>query len=413
MTKIAIIGHGVVGSGVSEVILSKKDEIFKKTGEKIEVKYILDIRDFPDSPIPIIHDFDIIENDDEISIVVETMGGVTPAYEYTKRLMLSGKDVVTSNKELVAQKGAELIKLAKKHNRNYMFEASVGGGMPIVRPLNQCLQANDFTEISGILNGTTNFILTKMIKDGSSFENALSLAQELGYAEKNPTADIDGHDTCRKICILASLVFGVHIYPDYVHTEGIRDVNLIDVQYASSWNSRVIKLIGRAKKNENGKLSMIVCPMIIRDSSLLTGVEDVYNGVLAHGDLVGDVIFCGKGAGKLPTASAVVADIIDCAKYKEKRKYIFWEDGAEDVVSDYLDTPTLMYFRTSIKKKDDIDRIRNEFGDVHVLSRKGAQWSEFAFVTPKEMPEREILRKIGNCNVIIDSMIRVESDIKA
>ena len=254
MKKVAIIGHGVVGSGVCEVLLKKKDELYRKTGEEIEVKYILDLRDFPDSPVTVIHDFDIIEKDEEINIVVETMGGVNPAYEYTKRLLLSGKDVVTSNKELVAQKGAELIKIAKENNRNYMFEASVGGGIPIIRPLLQCLEANDFNEISGILNGTTNFILTKMINEGFSFEDALSMAQELGYAEKNPSADIDGFDTSRKICILASLVYGVHIYPDEVHTEGIRDVSLIDVQYAASWNERVIKLIGKAKKDESGKL---------------------------------------------------------------------------------------------------------------------------------------------------------------
>jgi len=410
MKKVAIIGHGVVGSGVSEVLLKKKEQIYKKTGEELEVKYILDLRDFPDSPIPVIHDFDIIEKDEEIAIVVETMGGVNPAYEYTKRLLLSGKDVVTSNKELVAQKGAELIKIAKENNRNYMFEASVGGGIPIIRPLYQCLEANDFYEISGILNGTTNFILTKMINDGFSFDEALSMAQKLGYAEKNPSADVDGFDTCRKICILASLVYGVHIYPDEVHTEGIRDVNLIDVQYASSWSGRVIKLIGKAKKSDNGKLSMIVCPMIIRDTNLLTGIEDVYNGVLARGDLVGDVIFYGKGAGSLPTASAVVADVIDCAKHFNDRKAIYWEEAEGPCVSDYLDEPTKMYFRVSIKNKEDIDRIREEFGDIRVLSRKNAQWSEFAFVTSEEIAEREILNKIDHCNVQVDAMIRVESD---
>ena len=410
MKKVAIIGHGVVGSGVCEVLLKKKDELYRKTGEEIEVKYILDLRDFPDSSVTVIHDFDIIEKDEEINIVVETMGGVNPAYEYTKRLLLSGKDVVTSNKELVAQKGAELIKIAKENNRNYMFEASVGGGIPIIRPLLQCLEANDFNEISGILNGTTNFILTKMINEGFSFEDALSMAQELGYAEKNPSADIDGFDTSRKICILASLVYGVHIYPDEVHTEGIRDVSLIDVQYAASWNERVIKLIGKAKKDESGKLYMIVCPVILRDENLLTGIEDVYNGILAKGDLVGDVIFYGKGAGKLPTASAVVADVMDCAKHFNNRKPIFWEDSKGGAVSDYLDAPTLMYFRISIENKEDIDRIREEFGDIRVLSRKNAQWSEFAFVTKEELPEREILRKIGNCNVKVDAMIRVESD---
>lgn len=410
MKKVAIIGHGVVGSGVCEVLLKKKDELYRKTGEEIEVKYILDLRDFPDSPVAVIHDFDIIEKDEEINIVVETMGGVNPAYEYTKRLLLSGKDVVTSNKELVAQKGAELIKIAKENNRNYMFEASVGGGIPIIRPLLQCLEANDFNEISGILNGTTNFILTKMINEGFSFEDALSMAQELGYAEKNPSADIDGFDTSRKICILASLVYGVHIYPDEVHTEGIRDVSLIDVQYAASWNERVIKLIGKAKKDESGKLYMIVCPVILRDENFFTGIEDVYNGILAKGDLVGDVIFYGKGAGKLPTASAVVADVMDCAKHFNNRKPIFWEDSKGGAVSDYLDAPTLMYFRISIENKEDIDRIREEFGDIKVLSRKNAQWSEFAFVTKEELPEREILRKIGNCNVKVDAMIRVESD---
>ena len=249
MVQAAVMGYGVVGSGVVEVLTQHTDSIARRTKEEIGIKYILDIRDFPDSPFQdkFTKSFDDILNDDEVKVVAEVMGGVNPAYDFTKRLLESGKSVVTSNKELVATKGAELLRIAKEHNVNYLFEASVGGGVPIIRPLSQCLAANDVIEIAGILNGTTNFILTKMIRENMPFEDALKMAQELGYAEKNPTADVEGLDAGRKISILASLVYGKHVYPQYVHTQGITGITLEDVAYAASWGG-VIKLIGQVKQ---------------------------------------------------------------------------------------------------------------------------------------------------------------------
>ncbi len=409
--KIAIIGHGVVGSGVAETLLRKREELKRKTGVDLEVKYVLDLLEFPGLEIPVIHDFSIIEQDPEISLVVETMGGLSPAFEFASRSLRANKDYVTSNKELVAQKGAQLLRIAKEMGRNFLFEASVGGAIPVIRPIHQCLEANCFSEVSGILNGTTNFILERMIDDGAQFDDALALAQKLGYAEKDPSADIDGLDTCRKICILASLAYGKHVYPKDIHIEGIRDINLIDVQYAASWDSRVIKLIGKSKINPEGKLAMIVCPMIVRRGSLLSSVNGVNNAVLVRGDLVGDIVLYGRGAGKYPTASAVIADVIDCAVHRDSRREIYWEDSEEPVVTNYLDELTQMYFRISIREKEDIDTVRAEFGNIRVLTRKNAAWSEFAFVTEEQMPEREIIRKIARCGVLVDTMIRVESEI--
>ena len=320
MIQVAVMGHGVVGSGVTEILLKHSEEIAKKVQEEIYIKKVLDLRDFPDSPIAdrFTKNFDDIINDDEIKIVVEVMGGLNPAYDFVKKCLENGKSVVTSNKELVAAKGAELLKIADENNLNFLFEASVGGGIPIIRPLNQCLAANEVREIDGILNGTTNFILAKMIKDSMSFEDALALAQKKGYAERNPAADVEGHDACRKICILASLVFGKHVYPDSVHTEGITKVTLTDVEYASAWGG-VIKLIGSVKLTD-GKQEIIVAPMFVSEESQLSSVDGVFNAILVKGDSTGDVVFYGKGAGKLPTASAVVADVMDCVKHQSERR---------------------------------------------------------------------------------------------
>ena len=338
MVKIAIMGYGVVGSGVGEVLRVHVDSIAKRAKEEIRIKYILDLRDFPDSPFAdrFVKDFDVILNDPEVQIVVEVMGGLHPAFDYVKACLENGKSVVTSNKELVAAKGAELLAIAQKNNLNFLFEASVGGGIPIIRPISQCLAANDVIGIAGILNGTTNFILTKMIREQMTFDDALALAQKLGYAERNPAADVEGHDACRKICILASLAFGRHVYPEQVHTEGIQNLTLADVDYAESWGG-VIKLIGRVKMLDSGKIQIICCPMFIDRDSQLANVDDVFNGILVRGDATGDVVFYGKGAGKLPTASAVVADVIDCVKHIKARKYLFWEDGSPDYVEDYLE----------------------------------------------------------------------------
>ncbi len=378
MIYVAIMGHGVVGSGVAEVLLKNADSIAKKAGKKIEVKRILDLREFPDSPFAdrFTKDFNDILNDNEISIVVETMGGLKPAYDFVKACLENGKSVVTSNKELVAAKGDELLAIAKKNNLNFLFEASVGGGIPILRPLDQCLAANEVYEIAGILNGTTNFMLTKMIEEDMPFDEALALAQQLGYAEREPSADIDGHDACRKICILASLAFGRHVYPDQVHTEGIRNVTLEDVRAAGMMNG-VIKLIGRAKKQDDGKISCIVAPMIVKqDENLLSQVRDVFNGIMVRGDVIGDVMFYGRGAGKLPTASAVVADVIDEVKHIKARKYLAWESGAADYVLPYTLDCTKAMVRVA---NADLQEIADVFGETELLYNENG---EVGFVTP-------------------------------
>ncbi len=334
MVDVAIIGHGVVGSGVAEIIINHNELISQKAKKKINLKYILDIRDFDDLPYSdkFIKDFNTILNDDDVKVVVETAGGATFAYDYVKACLLRGKSVVTSNKELVALKGAELLKIAQENNINFLFEASVGGGIPVLRPIAQCLAANDLSEITGILNGTTNFILTKMIKENMQFDDALSMAQRLGYAERDPSADIDGHDAARKICILASLAFGKHIYPEQIKTDGIRGMRLSDVELASQMGY-VTKLIGHSKVLGD-KVSASVCPAVIPTSSVISNVEDVFNIIKVRGDAIGDVAFYGRGAGKLPTASAVVADVIDCVKHLAARKYLFWEDGDDSYVAD-------------------------------------------------------------------------------
>ena len=346
MINIAIMGFGIVGSGVAEVMMKNAANIAKKAGEDLQIKRILDLRVFSENPLAdrFTTSFEDIENDPDISIVVETMGGLNPAYDYVRRALLAGKSVVSSNKELVAEKGDELLALAKELNLNFLFEASVGGGIPILRPLDQCLAANEVYEVAGILNGTTNFILTKMIHENMSFDDALALAQELGYAERNPSADVDGHDTCRKICILAALAFGYHVYPSQVYTEGITAITPEDVQYAEAWGG-VIKLCGTVRKLEDGRVDCIVAPMILRRDSQLSEVNDVFNGVLVRGDAVGDVMFYGRGAGKLPTASAVVADIIDEVKHLKVRKSLFWEPAQENYVADYRQRNCSMMLR--------------------------------------------------------------------
>ena len=320
--KVAVMGYGTVGSGVCEVIETHQDTLAKRTGGKaLELARILDLREFPGDKHEALFtkDFNDILNDPEIQIVAETMGGVNPAFDFTMKLLASGKSVVTSNKELVAQKGPELLACAKAHNVNYLIEASVGGGIPIIRPMAQCLAANHIEGIAGILNGTTNFILTQMIEEDMSFADALALAQANGFAEKDPTADVEGHDACRKVCILASLAFGKHVYPSQVETEGISKITLEDVAYVASAGG-VIKLLGQIKDLGGGKIAAFVGPAVVYNGSQLASVKGVFNAVLVRGDAVGDVCFYGQGAGKLPTASAVVADMADCAAHTEQRR---------------------------------------------------------------------------------------------
>lgn len=415
MVQVAVMGYGVVGSGVVEVLTTHKDSIAKRAKEEIGIKYILDIRDFPGSPFAdkFTKSFDEILNDEEVKVVAEVMGGVNPAYDFTKRCLEAGKSVVTSNKELVATKGAELLKIANEHNVSYMFEASVGGGIPIIRPLNQCLAANEVIEIAGILNGTTNFILTKMITENMAFDDALKMAQQLGYAERNPAADVEGADACRKICILASLAYGKHVYPQSVHTQGITKITLEDVAYAASWGG-VIKLIGQVKKLEDGTLDITVEPMMIEKSSQLAGVDDVFNGILVKGDATGDVVFYGKGAGKLPTASAVVADIIDCVRHLDSKKYLSWADGTDDYIKPYAETKYSAYVRA---EADTIDTIKTAvakvIGDVRYITRNGASAQEIAFVLPEMTvaQQENVLHSLEEQGVKVQAKIRIAADL--
>ncbi len=333
MLKVAVMGYGVVGNGVCEVIRTNANSLADKLGDRVEVKYVLDIKEVSsDDPEAhkITKEFDTILNDPEVSVVAEVMGGATFAYEYTKKLLLAGKHVVTSNKELVATKGTELLQIAKEKNVNYLFEASVGGGIPIIRPLYSCLAANEIHRITGILNGTTNYILTKMFREGAEFSDALKEAQEKGYAERNPAADVEGIDACRKIAILASLVFGKEVECDKVKTVGITSITSKDVLYAEKMDA-VIKLIGQAElKDERAYVS--VEPRIIPRGTPLASIDDVFNGIMVNGNAIGEVVFYGPGAGKLPTASAVVADIIDCLRNDRNREYC-WTKAEADFVA--------------------------------------------------------------------------------
>lgn len=396
--KVAVMGYGTVGSGVVEVIEAHSNTIPKKIGgETLDVSHILDLRDFPgDSHEKLFtKDFNDILTDPEVKIVAETMGGVNPAFDFTMKLLKAGKSVVTSNKELVAQKGLELLQAAEESGANYLFEASVGGGIPIIRPLTQCLAANNIEGVAGILNGTTNFILTMMIEKDMSFDEALKIAQEKGYAEKDPTADVEGHDACRKVCILASLAFGKHVYPSQVETEGITNITLEDVSYINSANG-VIKLLGQIKYIDENRIAAFVSPAVVYNGSQLASVKDVFNAVLVRGDAVGDVCFYGPGAGKLPTASAVVADIIDCAKHTERKKIFGWGAGNEDYVVDYKSTIKMPFY---VRAKADCNDITGRFADVKFLSRQGQPSDEVAFITDI-MTENELADKLKDIHVI-------------
>ncbi len=411
MAKVAVMGYGVVGSGVCQVIKTHFESIIKKINEPIEIKYILDRKDFPNSEFEqyFTRNFNDILNDDEVKIVAEVMGGVDPAFSYVKKLLLAGKSVVTSNKELVAEKGAELLDVARKNNVNFLFEASVGGGIPIIRPISQCLAANDVVEIAGILNGTTNFILTKMIKEGMTLSDALELAQELGYAERDPSADINGEDACRKICVLAALVYGKHVYPGWVYTEGIIKIDIEDVKFAELWGG-VIKLIGQVKKLENGKIDISVEPMFIKSQSQLAGVDDVFNAILVRGDSTGDIVFYGKGAGKLPTASAVVADIIDCVKHMKTRKYLYWEENKdENYVEKRENTFSAFYIRMNHKDYIKAKEVVNEkIGNIRPIYND-IDKNNFAFTTDKISLGKvdELIIKLRNMGIEILSRVKI------
>ena len=409
MIGIGIMGYGTVGSGVAEVLYKNRESIAKKAGDELCVQRILDLRDFPGDLFEskMTKRFEDIVNDNTVQIVVETMGGLYPAYEFVKACLEAGKSVVTSNKELVAEKGDELLRIARERNLNFLFEASVGGGIPILRPLNECLAGNEVYEIAGILNGTTNFMLTKMIEQHMTFDDALALAQQLGYAERDPSADVDGHDACRKICILASLAFGQHVYPKDVYTEGLRHITLDDVATAAAMDG-VIKLIGRVKRTEDGHITISVAPMVLPKTNLLSDVGDVFNGILVRGDAIGDVVFYGRGAGKLPTASAVVGDVIDEVKHMKTRKSLFWEPATEGYVLPHGQDQIAFLVRLSCDDRGTaLAAVKAALGEVREIHRPDAPEYELSFVTPAAAEDETLEKLHALRGVRVLSRIRV------
>ena len=390
--KIAVMGYGTIGSGVVEVLEINKEKIAKRAGEPIEVKYVLDLREFPGTPIEnkIVHDYKVIAEDPEIGIVVETMGGVEPAFTFVKAMLEAGKQVATSNKNLVAAKGAELIKIARDHGVNFQFEASVGGGIPIIRPLNKCLTADEIEEITGILNGTTNYMLTKMTEEGADFDEVLKDAQDKGYAEKDPTADIEGYDPCRKIAILTSLVAGQQVDFEDIHCEGITKITPEDIKYAKAMH-RAIKLLASSRK-VGDSYTCLVAPYMIDDTHPLSGVNGVFNGVFLRGNVLGDAMFYGSGAGKLPTASAVVADVVDMTKHQNTNIYIDWKPEKLTLVS-YDDSVNSFFVRTDSPKSE----VEAVFGHVDYI--ENVVDGEYAFTTG-DMTEKDFADKASKVNVI-------------
>ena len=400
MINVAILGFGVVGSGVADVLTQNSKIIENKVGQKVNIKYILDLRDFPDSPFAhlVVHDFNTILNDPEVDIVAEMMGGSHPAYDFSKAALLAKKSVVTSNKEVVANFGAELLDIAKANGVSYLFEASVGGGIPIIRPMCNDLASNNVLEINGILNGTTNYILTKMMNEGAAFEDVLRDAQDKGYAERNPAADVEGLDAARKIVILAALAYGKSISPNDIHTEGITQITIEDVEIASSLGY-AIKLIGHAEKTDNGILAL-VSPRLIPTSSPLASINDVFNGILLDCDMVGNVMFYGPGAGKLPTASAVCADIVDIAAHgADSIKLPSFAVATKKDVADFDSSLSkrAFFFSRCDGCEPSIECVQKLFGQIEKLSVFG---NKIAVVTAQPMREdraAEIVAKLSDC----------------
>ena len=402
MVNIAVLGYGTVGSGVVEVINTNHEIINKRAGEEINIKYVLDLRDFPGDPAQQIltHDFNDILNDDEVKVVVEVMGGINPAYTFVKQCLAAGKSVATSNKELVASHGPELLAIAKENNVNFLFEASVGGGIPIIRPLNTSITADEVTEITGILNGTTNYILTKMDQEGASYDEVLKQAQELGYAERTPEADVEGGDACRKIAILTSIVYGKHLDYTKIHTEGITKISTEDFKYADALGVS-IKLVGTTKK-EGDTLYSFVAPMMLDENHPLSGIHDVFNGIFVHGNVVDDIMFYGRGAGKLPTASAVVSDVVDEVKHMGKNIMASW-DAEPLPIGDFRDAVNRFFVRVSADSitKEEVQKL---FGDVTYVTAEGID-GELAFIT-SAMTEGSFADAIAKIDKIY-SIIRV------
>ena len=399
MIKVAILGYGTVGSGVFEIINENKELITANAGEEIDVKYVLDLREFPGDLCEsvLVHDYNIILNDPEVEVVIEVMGGLKPAYDFVKSALLAKKSVCTSNKELVAKYGAELIKIAQSNNRNFLFEAAVGGGIPIIRPMNMHITADKICEITGILNGTTNYILTKMDKEGADFDSTLKKAQELGYAERNPEADIEGYDAVRKIAILASLANGKTVNFEEIYTEGISKITAEDFKYAKKMG-RSIKLLGKCKNEDTG-IVCSVAPRLLAPDHPLYNVSGVTNGILVRGNMVGDLVFIGSGAGKLPTASAVVSDVVDSVRHLNVSTTVMWKEEKLEV-EDFSKSKKKFFVRTT-KSKEEVEAV---FGNVEYIAAGIS--GEIGFATEK-LSEQDFdakAEKLGN----VISRIRIE-----
>ncbi len=399
---VAILGFGTVGSGVYDVLTLNSEIITKRTGTELNIKYVLDLRDFPGQPVEkvLVHDFNTIVNDPEVDIVVEVMGGVHPAYEFSKEALLNGKSVCTSNKELVAKHGAELIALAKEKNCNYLFEASVGGGIPIIRQLIRSITADDIERIDGILNGTTNYMMTKMKNDGLAFDEVLKRAQEKGYAERNPAADIEGHDACRKIAILTSLAYGKQVDYEDIYTEGITKISDVDVSYATAFG-RAIKLIGTSCMGEDGKVYAMVAPRMIKKKNPLYMVDGVFNAILIKGNMLDEVMCYGKGAGKLPTASAVVSDIIDIAKHPNTNIPIIWSPEKLEL-GKKEDMKNSFFVRLPLDEWDKAFEILEPIATYNDIAK-----GEFGLMT-QEITEGEFEKRVAKLSPI--SIIRCENE---
>ncbi len=399
MIKVAILGYGTVGSGVFEIINENKELITANAGEEIDVKYVLDLREFPGDSCEsvLVHDYNIILNDPEVEVVIEVMGGLKPAYDFVKSALLAKKSVCTSNKELVAKYGAELIKIAQSNNRNFLFEAAVGGGIPIIRPMNMHITADKICEITGILNGTTNYILTKMDKEGADFDSTLKKAQELGYAERNPEADIEGYDAVRKIAILASLAKGKTVDFEEIYTEGISKITAEDFKYAKKMG-RSIKLLGKCKNEDTG-IVCSVAPRLLAPDHPLYNVSGVTNGILVRGNMVGDLVFIGSGAGKLPTASAVVSDVVDSVRHLNVSTTVMWKEEKLEV-EDFSKSKKKFFVRTT-KSKEEVEAV---FGNVEYIDAGIS--GEIGFATEK-LSEQDFDAKVEKLGNVI-SRIRIE-----
>lgn len=403
MVNIAVLGYGTVGSGVVEVINTNHESINKRAGQEINIKYVLDLRDFPGDPVQevLVHDYEIIANDPEVDIVVEVMGGIEPAYTFVKRALESGKSVCTSNKALVAKHGPELMEIAKEKNINFLFEASCGGGIPIIRALNGSLTADEVDEITGILNGTTNYMMYKMATEGSDFDVVLKEAQQKGYAEADPTADVEGYDACRKIAILSSLAYGKFLNYENVYTEGITKITPEDMVYAEELGM-TIKLLGTSRKLGEDTFTALVAPFLVGQKSPLYSVNDVFNAVFVHGNMLGDAMFYGSGAGKLPTASAVVGDIVDAAKHLHTNISTNW--NSTPAVLKPLDDVTGRFFVRI--KKDAAEEAKKVFGEIEVICLEQLP-EECAFITA-EMTQGEFKEKLTKIESQVLAKIRVK-----